>query len=185
MDYGQLIAEVTDRCGESVAPNARLYVTLAEIDINKALTVSENERIRTVTTDASGYVDLPTGFQKMRLVVVNGQTIPARHLEDIIAGVPGYAVRAGKLLSAYTSTAHSLYYYTSIDPLNDFGTNWVLETWPNVYIEALLVQVYRAKGDEKEAAAQIRLNRAIKDILDADATTRFLATPYRIEGPTP
>ena len=184
MDYGQLIAEVTDRSGYSIAANARLYVQLAEIEIANSLSTGSNEVMRTVTTDASGVAELPTGFNSMRLVTANDSPVPELPLAAVKRGF-GYAIRAGKMVSSYISTAHTLYYYTGLDSINDIGTNWVLEQWPAVYIEALLVQVYRAKSDEKESAAMVRFNRAIKDVVDADLVARFLSTSYRVEGPTP
>ena len=195
MDYPELIAEVTERSGDSgVAIRAKLYLTLAEAALNKALRVAENETDTDLTTDADGEATLPTDYQATRmlmsgtweLVAGDWRDIKRRLLNNIVTPQTArgaYAIRGDKLVTTFADTDLTLYYYAALQPLDETGTNWLIETDPEIYLYAMLRQVFMAKLDaEKAMAAGTVLDSLIAAKRRSDMVARFGTKPFIAVG---
>ena len=191
VDYPELIAEITDRSGDStVATRASMYLRMAESAINKALRVAENEAVEVLTTDEDGIATLPSDFSMVRMVEMGGREaeaidFPAATLSPFTLPRPsyGYAIRGDKLLTTVPSADVTLHYYASIQPLDLTGTNWLIETEPSIYLYAMLVQVFEARMEaDKALAAQAKFDSLTGEKRRADAIVRFGRKPFRAAG---
>jgi hypothetical protein len=185
MDYPELIAEVTERTGETVAPRASLYVTLAEKQLAKRLRLSE--RTDTVTTDSDGTADLPDDFGYLRDLVYQGNVIEAVDVTRIGGTyTTGYAIQGTSLLTNYANADLTLHYFAGLPSIVDFLTNWLLEAEPEIYIYAVMQQVFMAKLQvEKAQAAAAVLDGLIADYVRSEILLRLGHSSYRVVGPTP
>ncbi len=154
-DYPELIAEVAERSGVSdVATRAKMYVGMAEKALSKRLRLAEQEKSVELVTDATGAVDLPADFEEIRTILVGDRYIDRKPLEVILRGrQTGYAVEGRVLKSSHALTAHQLVYYASLPGLEANNTNWLLDDEPEIYLHAVLFQVYTAKNDIARAEA--------------------------------
>lgn len=185
MDYPELIAEVTERSGDSaVAVRARMYLRLAEAEINKALRVAGNEESATITTDANGEARLPDDFSALRMIVMGNRELSAGSFQSLSTTVSsGYSVRGDTLITSWPDTDMTLHYYAKIPDLSLTGTNWLIETDPAIYIYAMLEQVFLAKLDaEKAAAAHSVFEGLIDQRRRDDYVSRFGNKPYMVTG---
>ena len=163
MDYAELIAEVTERSGmTSVANRASQYVGMAERALSRALRVSEMETETTLTTDSNGDVSLPGDFQEMRSIRAQDRILDPRPLSRILSGHSvGYAVQGGTLKSYYADTGHEVVYYAALPGLDVNDTNWLLDSDPEIYIQAVLLQVWLADaGKNPESLQKATLTRS-------------------------
>lgn len=195
MDYSDIIAEVTDRTGVSdVATRAPMFTAMAEADINRRLRVGAMEKSATVTTDAVGVVSLPDDFLELRSITRAG--FPMTQIPFVETQFPffttapiqgaGYAMQGGALVTQLANTAVRLDYYSSIPPLGSASTNWLSDANPDVYIAALMKQVFLAKMDvEKAQAAETVLGSLLHAIGMRDGIARFKSLAYSTDGPTP
>ena len=187
-DYAELIAEVVERTGDANVPlRAKMFTGLAEIDLSKRLKTSAQETLVTLTTDANGSVALPSDFEAMRTIVRGGCELPQAHLIDLKdKSLNGYAVQAGALVTSYPSADLDLTYYASIPSLTTNSTNWLLTASPEIYLYAVMRQVFMAAMDaEKALAAGQFLNVLVDEFQDRDGAIRFQNTPYVVRGDTP
>lgn len=187
MDYPELIAEVTARSGDStVAVRAPLFIKLAEVEINKALRIGGNEESADLTTDSNGEARLPDDFSALRMIVMGGREMTAGDYTALT--LPGrrdggYAVRGNVLVTGWPDTALTLHYYAKVPDLTLTGTNWLLETDPEIYIYAVLKQVFMAALDaEKARAAQEVFDSLVALRRRDDAIARFGRKSYMVTG---
>ena len=188
MDLPELIAETVGRTGYTDVPTrASIYLQFAEADLNRRLRVGANETVATVTTDASGNVNLPADYSELRSLFIAGMPVrntPLPSIEDKLT--PGYTIQGHRLLTTYANTPVTLHYYAAIPTLQTTGTNWLIVAEPEVYIYAMMRQVYLAKLDtEKAQACDVVLTGLIAEILRADRIKRFGKLPYRVAGVNP
>ena len=191
MDYPELIAEVTERSGDStVATRASMYLRMAEAAIDKALRIGDSESIEVLTTDASGEATLPSDFSMIRMVQIGVREaeaidFPTATLTPFVLPRPiyGYTIRGNKIVTTTPNTDVTLYYYAKIQPLDLTGTNWLIESDPEIYLYAMLKQVFMARLDaEKAAAAEAMFNSLTAEKRSADAIVRFGRKPFRAAG---
>jgi len=163
MDLPELIAETVERTGDSGVPTrASIYLQFAEADLNRRLRIGANETVATLTTDASGNVNLPADYSELRSLFIAGMPVRNTALPSI----------EDKLTPGYTIQGHQL------------QTTYAAE--PEVYIYAMMRQVYLAKLDtEKAQACDVVLSNLIAEILRADRIKRFGKLPYRVAGVNP
>lgn len=195
-DYGELIAEVQTRVEDSgVSMRAALFTQLAENMLAKRLLVSDQEKYESLTpvtptegfgSDAGfGVVALPDDFQEMNLVRTGSEFLPLIPFADLfLSDAKGYAVRGPNLLSTEIDAAHDCYYFGPIEPsLVGAGTstNWLLELEPEIYLYALLFQVYQSSGDaENLARVSSYLGGLINSAKVADSRRRYNKTRIRV-----
>lgn len=196
MDYPELIAELTERTGDSgLAMRANLYLDLAEAEIDKVLRVAENEAQDVLTTDDKGQARLPDDFVELRLLIANGFEGAAINFPSTVLPMfwtlpPnyrwGYAVKGDKLMTTWPNTDVTLYYYAAVPSLALTGTNWIIEGDPEIYIYAMMRQVFMAKLDaEKAQAAEQVFNSLVARKVRSDTMVRFARQPFRVAGATP
>ncbi|MBT8152750.1 hypothetical protein KMP13_02325 [Epibacterium ulvae] len=178
-DYSELVAEVTERSGVSgVANRAAMFVGLAERALSKRLRVADAETVATLTTDAEGRTGLPSDFEMVRQIFVPpGIELPARPLASIqsqFSRVEGYAIRGPELVSSKRETAHEVIYYASIPSLVTNGSNWLLEREPEIYLHAVLHQIYVFGTDvERAQVTASYLDQLVSEFLAADRSARY------------
>ena len=193
MDYPQLIAEITERTGNAgVASNAALYVDLAEKALSKMLRVGDAERVITLTTDSTGVVDLPDNFGRLRYIQRGAYQLPLVNYGSDLPTKPlgsndfGYYIQGNQNFTSFPDSDISVHYYEVIPSLVTFGTNWLIEREPEIYLYAVMKQVFLANLDtDKAQAAEAILNSLIDNYKRADIVARFSSVRYRPEGATP
>lgn len=187
-DYPELIAEVTHRTGEASVPTrAAIYTGMAETSLNRALALSDMEATTTLTLDALGEADLPADFLRMRLVKRGDHSLDSYDLHAIkIKTRYGYAIQNGKIITSFPNADIDAYYYQKLPPLVTNSTNWLLASAPDVYLHAVMHQVFVAMLDADRAlAASTFLQALLTDLTRADAIKRFSNTKRQVAGISP
>lgn len=178
-DYSELIAEATERSGVSgVANRASMFVGMAEHALSKRLRVADAEVLTTLTTDIAGRASLPSDFQMERQVFVPPNTElvsrPLALIQSQFSRSEGYAISGRELVSSERETPHEVIYYASIPSLAINGSNWLLEREPEIYLHAVLHQIYVFQSDVDRAQATAGyLDQLVFDFLAADRSARF------------
>ena len=167
MNYSDLVVECAMRCGVPEFPaRAGHYVQQAERDLEKVLSVGQMEAVADLSTDGDGIAPLPADFSRLRAVHGNGSL--AISGADAWTGVPSGTVR--------------IYYYARLPGLEANGTNWLLDTDPEIYIQAVLAQVYASRLDERAAPTVQTLQSRIDALRRADKISRFGGQIIDISG---
>lgn len=195
MDYPELIAEVTERTGDSaVALRAKMHLGMAETALNKVLRVAGNEADEAITTNSDGEVNLPDDYLAVKSLLsgvwelrpADWQEIQLNRLNNNVTPISArgaYAIRGKRLYTTFADTDLTLYYYAALPPLDLTGTNWLIESDPEIYLYAMMRQVFMAKLDaEKAQAAQTILDGLIMAKNRSDYMARFGRKPYRVIG---
>lgn len=179
------------------------FITLAEYEMfNNAQTqlrIRETEFVSTAAADAR-YLALPPNFEKARSVQLetgNGFCdvkfqAPEQLLRQVTTGQPRFFTVVGTELefdrvpdSAYTI---QIQYYKKPDPITeDNQTNVIITDYPNIYLFAVLHQVFLYSQDVEESAVYAgKMQDAIKGANKADKKARFGPAPsMRVDGVTP
>jgi hypothetical protein len=77
-------------------------------------------------------------------------------------------------------------YYAKIPPLAAYGTNWLLQRNPNVYLYGTLLESAPFLGDDGRIEMWAGLFSAACDALQAgDQRSRYAASVCRVKGETP
>ena len=183
-DYAELITEAAHRTGVTdVASRAKMYVGMAEKALSKRLRVADMEAETTLATDNLGRVDLPDDYVAARAVFVNKAELPRKAFSQIRQErACGYVIQGSVLHSSERETDHDLAYYAAIPSLEANNTNWLLDAEPELYLQAVIFQVYTAKSDlEKAQATAGYLNALIEGVTQQDTVARYagmkIATP--------
>ena len=178
-DYPELIAEVSARSGVSdVASRARMHVGMAEKMLSRRLRLSGMETAVTLTTDVEGSANLPDDFQEMRTVCTNKRELIRQAVGAVLYGrATGYFVHGKTLKSSYRSTPHDCLYYAAIPGLEKNNTNWLLAYEPEIYLQAVMLQVYVSQFDvDKVQATSSYLDGLIETAQQADHMKRHSGT---------
>lgn len=157
MDFPELLTEVQHRSGVTdVTSRGAHYVSTAEKMLEKRLKVGAMEKTVTLMTDAEGVAALPADFLQLRTA-------------------DEYNVRGSDLLTDKIDTPITLTYYAKLPPIKD-APNWLSEAEPELYLQAVLFQVYAANKQVEDATATLALVKAMTDdVVDADVRARMLA----------
>lgn len=164
MDYAELVTEVQIRTGVSdVASRADYFVRNAERAIEKHLNVGTMEQVATVTADEDGNAYLPPELLQVRTTraaEINGNHLRARPNEDV-----------------------EIRYYTKFPSVVHVGTNWLLDQEPELYVFAVMREVYLfAKMVAEAEAATVMRDRLIAEVNRADAVRRFVNRSVDLSG---
>lgn len=175
-DYAELITEAAHRTGVTdVASRAKMYVGMAEKALSKRLRVADTEAETTLTTNSLGRVGLPDDYIAARAVFVNKDELPRKSFSQIRQErACGYAIQGSVLHSSERETDHDLAYYAAIPSLEANDTNWLLDAEPELYLQAVVFQIYTAVNDlEKAQTTAGYLDILIEDFLRSDRVARY------------
>lgn len=188
-DWSELVVEVSQRIKDaSIMQRAAMLTGLAEAELNKALRTAEMEMQVTMTTDANGVAPLPYDFLDVRTATVNGKRLLRYPLAQLRThDQRGYAVAGNGMGNSLVSTeknAEILFdYYAQIPSLKENGTNWLLQSDPEIYLYALTKQAMLATMNLEGAAAA---GSYLSDLLERkrieDAQRRFGDTQWQFAG---
>lgn len=176
------------------------FITLAEYEMfNNAetqLRIRETETVSTAAADAR-YLALPPNFEKARSVQLetgNGFCdvkfqSPEQMQRHITTGQPRFFTVVGTELEfdRVPDTAYTIQiqYYKKPDPLTDLNqTNIIITDYPNIYLFAVLHQVFLWSQDVEEAVNYAgKMQDAIKGANKADKKARYGSAPsMSVEG---
>lgn len=160
-----------------MAPSIPIFVTMGEARINRLL--RHRMMLETTTlTPSSGLVALPADFLEPLTVTLDTgqqldnaspQDMAQRRYQDGVGGGPPRAYTVvGANLQLYpaptASTNVELVYYGSLSPANPSG-NWLLTTYPDLYLSACLyaAHVFARENEEAEAMDAL-LQRQIQEL---------------------
>lgn len=170
------------------------FITLAEYEMfNNAetqLRIRETETISTASADAR-YLALPPNFEKARSVLLETSNgfcnikfqAPEQLVRQVSTGQPRFFTVVGTELefdrapdSAYTI---QIQYYKKPDAITELNqTNIIITDYPNIYLFAVLHQVYLWSQDLEEASIYAgKMQDAIKGANKADKKARYGSTP--------
>lgn len=142
------------RSGDTqITNNVADFITLAEGYINRTLRVRQMEQNSTFTT-TDGSSNLPDDFLTWRRLTWLGSTYLSleylqpdafnRWYPDVSDGTPAaFTIEAGnfKIRPVDDSTSFDLVYYGKIDALtSDDDSNWLLTSYPDLYLAAALAE---------------------------------------------
>lgn len=186
--YDDLIHAVVDLAEEidESLPLAR-FVGLAEVELNTILNHYLMEDEVTLTT-AGNAVELPSDFIQARLIEVDGKIARrvSAHGATLASGEIGYYLVGNKyrLVPAKAEPRIVRLIYTkrlpALTQANE--TNWLLSKFPDVYINAVLVQGYRYRDNERlGAVAQANLDKAIALVMEDHRRATIEGNPIMFE----
>lgn len=165
MDYPELVLEAALRSGAPEIPaRAVHFVTQAERDLEKVLRVRQMEAMATLTADADGKATLPADFLAART-----------------DGKRSWPVSGDDILARPDET-FDLTYYAKLPSVVTNGTNWLLDLEPEIYVQAVLAQIYAAMSDERLIPTGQVLAERVRAFIREDRIARFGAQKIDISG---
>lgn len=164
MDFAEIVTEAQIRSGVSdVASRAAHYVRSAERMLEKRLRIGAMERVATVTADNDGVLLMPADFLQWRTTG-----------HGSISGAAMSEVRPGQVVDVQ--------YYAALPSILD-GPTWLSENEPEIYIQAVLFQIYTANGMAEQAlATNTLLAGLIQQVEEADVRARYLNRRIEPQG---
>ena len=187
-DYSELVIEIARRTGvDDVSDKAGQLVGLAENMISKRLRLNEQQTQTTITTDNFGTANLPDDLQEIVSVAVGNCNLERKSINVILhSKQEGFAVLGRKLHSSHHQVDHSLIYFASVPSLEVNNTNFLLENDPEIYLQAVLFQIYSAENDIDKATTTISyLNLLIEEANQVDSAKRHSGTTINFKGIMP
>ena len=182
-----------------IAPACGDFIALAEGEMNRILRTREQIKVAQKTPDANGIIELPDDYLEYRNVVA--LTTPRRVLEMV---TPGYRdtvhpFREANLPSHFSidgrtmmvlpknSSAVEIEYFAKIEPLTaDNQENWLLERFPNIYLNGALKHASIFIGNENRAAMFGQMfNSNIESLKADDRASMYAYGSARVRAPTP
>lgn len=165
MDYPELVTEVALRSGAPEIPaRAAYFVTQAERDLEKTLRVRQMEAEVDLTADANGKAALPADFLAFR---TDGRSSWPVAGDDIVVK---------------PDEEFTLRYYAKLPSIVTNSTNWLLNLEPEIYVQAVLAQVYAGMSDERLIPTGQILAERIRAFKREDAIARYGAQKINIAG---
>lgn len=167
MDYAELITEAANLSGiPEFVSRAAMFTQQAEADLGRILSTRQMETAATLTTDADGIAPLPADFLRLRDIVDNGSIV--------IQGS-----------NAWTTTKDGtvdIYYFAALPSIVTAGTNWLLETDPVLYLQAVLLQAYTYHADQRAAAIAPIIEARVRSLVRADKLAKFSGQRLDLTG---
>lgn len=186
--YSELQTAVTNWTARAdLATRSPEFITLAEAEFNRELRVLQMEVVNQNFPIGGEYMPVPSGFLAVRDIYLN--TSPRRALtvmgDDVQTtlyasgtGIPKYYSIAGmnfrfSPIPAGTYSA-TLRYYQTISPLAANTTNWLLASYPDVYLFGALMQASAFVMDDQATAKWASgYERALKSLKDSDSRNKW------------
>jgi hypothetical protein len=204
-NYSQLKSTVADWLNRgdltAVIP---AFINLAESRFNRDLRVRQMIQRAEATTDSGdNYVTLPGDWLEARSVKasVNGQMVSLQYLtleavdrvqrdRAYAGGQAQYFTVIGNRLELIptppTGTDVEMLYYGKIPALSDQNTsNWLLETWPDMYLYGTLAHTAPyLKDDERLSVWAALYDRALDEIRLSDDRAQHSSFNLRMRART-
>lgn len=165
MDYAELLMEVRQRTGVAGAiERGSYYVANAERMLEKQIKTAAMQTTADLATDADGVATLPSDF----LQLTNAR-------DALIFG--------NQLSTSTPSTTVSISYFSKLPSVEAGGTNWLIDAEPELYLQAVALQVYLGNNKPQEAAATAEIVRGIVEgVNSADIRYRLLNRKIEVGG---
>jgi len=200
MNYTEIVAAAkayADRNDSEINANVDVFLKMSESKINRVLRVSEMTVRATVSTITDKeYYALPPDFSGMRdaELQIGSTRHPLEYLPpsqmNIIYNYEEstnyyYTILAGNLHLLPIQDAGALIemvYYQKLPPLDGviIESNWVSETYPDIYIAAMMVEIESfVKNAEAVTIWEARFDKAIAALDLADSKDRWSGPPLR------
>lgn len=185
-DYGELVVTAAKMSGDVDAANfAGSLVAIAEQKLSRRLRARQQQRIKTLKTDAGGSIPLPRGFIDLIHLYVGNRAlgpVPYDTIKRERRG--GYAVLGDRIYTSEHSAELQLAYFEAIPSLEEEGSNWLLEAAPDIYLQALMHEIAVKNLDIERATVILGyLDRLIGDFVQHNKTT--MVTAPAPGGPRP
>jgi len=183
----ELIATVQDYSLRSDAPVAS-FITVFESEIRPIVEHSFFSETIVDIPIVDGKVALPADFKRVRSVQVDNYKTHQLGIRDnlVYDDEVGYRQvgRAYHFVGRTDIESVQLVYTAKIAPLTeDNPTNWLLEEFPNVYLQGVLARLYQWANDDVAAAnAKQNLAEALAVVAEDDRQARIPAAPNEFGG---
>jgi hypothetical protein len=190
--YSQLKTDIADWLNRGdLTVQIPSFIRLAEARFQRDLRVRQMVK-RSVADLEQGYITLPGDWLEAKNIQINSSRGPFK-LEYVTleaaddlrlrrgdtAGIPQYFNVTGNQLEVIPSPSGTpeieMTYYARIPALSDANpSNWLLETWPDMYLYGSLAHsAPYLKDDERVATWAAFYDRALEEITDADARAQY------------
>lgn len=183
-NYLELRLELAERMNRNdIASRAAAAVELATKRLSRELRMPEMEALSTTTVIAE-WTALPEDFQEIRSIYSGSDVLEYRtpwQLQSMVQSnympyVPVYTIAdmSFRIYPTQTDLDVRVLYYASIPALvNDTDTNWLLDKYPDVYVECGMTDLNRWAKDYQ--AAREHETYVQKFIEDSKARSRRIA----------
>lgn len=182
-DALDLRTAVVEAVGDaSIAEVFYRLVLLAESKMNRTLrTRQQITRAPVVVVDQ--VAALPVDFAQLSGLYHRGYEVLGTNLQRGARGM--YAVDTA---IRGPNGIYEIEYYAKVPTLTVSlaSSNWLLETYPDVYLYAVAVEAARHLRDPEQAATfQAALDAALASVRADDEGARYATARIRMKGPTP
>lgn len=192
MSYSALKTDIADWLNrEDLTSRIPSFIRLAETRFNRDLRVRQMVK-RSVADLEEGFITLPGDWLEAKNIQINTESGP-RRLEYVTleqadelrlkrgnsSGIAQYFNITGNQLEVVPTTSAEaeieMTYYAKIDPLSDEEpSNWLLETWYDMYLYGSLAHTAPyLKDDERVATWAGFYDRALEEITGADQRAQY------------
>ena len=185
-DFGELVVTAAETSGDVNAANyAGSLLRIAEKKLSRQLLAQQQKKRQEVRCYLDGKADLPSDFVAMISVHSNGALLVEVPFDSQqIDGFKTYALAGGQIITERNNAKLDLAFFAEIPSLEDHGENWLLADAPDVYLLALLHQIYVKNLDiERAQITKNALDELVAEL--ANRTKSSLILPPAPGGPRP
>lgn len=183
IDYLDLRTAVVEAVGDaSIAEVFDRLTSLAESKLNRTLR-ARMQITRAPVVVADEWAALPVDFAQLSALYHRGYEVLGTNLQRGARGM--YAVDTS---IRGPNGIYEIEYYAKLPTLTGSlaASNWLLETYPDVYLYAVAVEAARFLRDPEGAAMfQAALDAALASVRADDEGARYATARIRVKGPTP
>lgn len=197
-NYSELQTAIQNWTGRSdLAARIPEWIALFEAAANRKLRTRDMELTAALTPDVNGSATLPsdylawrrvtwTGSPRMELEYVEPSWLQAAFTDQPVDTPRVFTIEGGTLkVMPLDSTALEFLYYQKLPPLASSGTNWMLNSHPDLYLFGTLVEAEMfGVNDERAGTWKARRDELFADLDLLSRKTRG-AGAIRIMGVTP
>jgi hypothetical protein len=160
---------------------------LAENALNRRLR-TRHQITETTLTFTSGAADLPADYAEViDLYGAGGRPLAQRtYNQSERSGTGWYAIDGNQIIGPTGDL--TLHYYAKLPTLTSAMTasNWLLESYPAVYLYAVSLEVAKhTRSMDEVSALSSALGQELAALYGADGSERYSRARVRVEGPTP
>lgn len=165
------------------------FIDLVEARLSRDLLVSQQEA-RATTTAATEYLAMPTDCLAIRNIQLNTSPVielvyvtppEMDRLADNGSTVSRYTIVGDEIqLNATSSYSLEIAYYAKVPPLSDSNTtNWLLDTYPDVYLYGCLAEAFKYTSNDAQAGKYNALyQESVQNIISMDKKRKYSQSMY-------